>query len=150
MNAPNRISPADTIDRLIQLYAGIAILMAAKFAVSAAMVVVQGPILGLLDKAELTLTTLAVVLALSLLLFHWRKLPTEQREAYLKGEGFVPEALRRAAIKAFFLSFLLMSFMPPISTRFPVEYDAQFFLNVSLSFMLVTLATTFFLHIRKT
>ena len=139
---------AEHVDRHILFYAAIAFLMAIKFSISAAMTVVDEPMLGYLDIGELVVSLTAVLGVLILVPLHWKKLPPKSREDYLKGEGFVPQAFRMAAMQAFFFSFLFITMLEIFSKKMSLTQVPAFYLNVSLAFMLFTLTILFFVRLR--
>lgn len=148
MNNPSTMHHAEHVDRHIQFYAGIAFLMAIKFSISAAMTVVPEPTRAILDTAELVIALFAVVGVLALVPLHWKNLPPQTRREYLKGEGFVPEAFRLAAMQAFFFSFLFITVLEVFSKKMSLTQVPAFYLNVSLAFMLFTLTILFFVRLR--
>ena len=134
---------AEFLDRFMRRTAIGVFLVSLAFASSALSFVVGKPLAFSLDKLELGLGLLAVIIVFPPFVKMIRR-KFRDRSAVHDSDGFVADAYKRAAEKGFSLTFVFLLFMVFVSGRYFPDLPAVFFINVILAFSLGIFSITFF------
>jgi len=140
--------PAELADRHASLFGIAVLLVALKFAVSATMHFTDAPTTAILDKAELVLALGGAGLVLAVLVWKRRALTPSQRHAYFADrDSFVFEAIQRARISSWNLTFLALITLE-IFADDTDRVSADFFVQVALAVLLGVFGLKFFVLMR--
>lgn len=143
MNESHRIHPAEAAERHASLLGVAVLLVALKFAASAALHFTDGALAGALDTAELVLALGAAALALWILGWKALRLSPADRRAYLSEDGFAFEALRQSRIASWNITFLLLVALEIFADR-AGSVPPTFFVQVALAILLAVFGLKFF------
>jgi hypothetical protein len=96
-----------------------------------------------LDGAGKVLGLLGTLVVLFIILSKFLRMTRSERRQYLSDEGYLMEMFRRAGVKAFFLTWLLLAFSKPFLKRYPLDLPGEFYAQAIMAFMLATFAILF-------
>lgn len=146
MNAASN-HPAELADRHASLFGAAIVLVALKFAVSAAMHFTDGSTTSILDTVELVLALVAAAVVLAVFGSKVLRLTAEQRRAHLDEDSFVLEAIRRSSVTSWNASVLALVILE-IFADDADSIAADFFLQVALAILLGVFGLKFFALMR--
>jgi len=148
-NSPDRHnSPAQIIDNFMQRTALGMLLMTIAYTMSTAMYAVAPETAEVLDKLQLGLGLLVLLVVFPAFL-RMVKLRRRMRSDCSETDGYIVAMFRKASTLAFSLTFVFLIIMQVVTEKFQTELPAEFFINAVLAFSLGVFSITFFVLIHS-
>jgi hypothetical protein len=148
MAKSKHISAAEFVDAFMWRIALAVGLVSLAYASSALTFVVADSVSYYLDKVNLVLGLAAVALILPQFLKMARH-KARNLSSTMEPEGFVVDAYKRAAEKAFSFTFIFLIFLDIMIENVWANLPAEFLINVIVSFSLATFSLSFFFFSRS-
>ncbi len=140
-------SPAELIDRFLQRTAIGVFMLALSYVMSAAEYLVSDEVAGHIDRLQLLLSALIIVVVLPAFL-KYLKLKTNKDKECPDTSGYVMEMFKRAGIKAFSLTFIFLIAVNWVAEKYLTRLPAPFFINATLAFTLGVFSISFYFLLR--
>ena len=143
-----QVLPAQIIDSFMQRTALGVFLMALAYAMSAAMLLTSPKVADLLDKLQLGLGILVLLVVFPAFL-QIVKLRRRTGRDCEETDGYIVAMFKKASAKAFSLTFVFMVAMQVVTEKLQTGLSPSFFVNVILAFTLGVFSITFFILVRS-
>ena len=140
-------SPAQTVDRLLQRSAIGLFLLSLAYAMSATMYLVSDEVAGYMDRAQLALGILILLIVFPAFLKYLRLKYRRESECPATG-GYIVEMFKKAGAKAFSLTFIFLIALELVAEKYLTDLPTPFFIKTILSFNLGVFSITFFRWVR--
>jgi hypothetical protein len=143
-----RVLPAQIIDSFMQRTALGVFLLALAYTVSAAMFVASPRVAELLDKLQLGLS-IVVLLVVFPAFLRIVKLRRRSGSDCEETDGYIVAMFRKASATAFSLTFVFLVVMQVVTEKLQSDLPASFFVNLIQAFTLGVFSIIFFLLVRS-
>jgi len=140
-------TPAQIADNLIQKTAAGLFLLAASYALSAAIIVSSEESGSYLENVKLALRLIVLVIVFPAF-FSFIRMRISRKEYCQESEGYIAEMFKQACVYGFsftFISLLILKFLVPLYGN---DLPADFFINIIMALSLGVFSITFYLLIR--
>jgi len=148
VNKSRQFNP-EQLDRNMYIVAFAVFLIALKYIVSASMTIAGPELNKTLDVIELVLALSGAAAILFVLGWKFRQLDASQRKKYFNTESYVVNIFNVATMKAFGVLFLILALGEPFIKKYGQALPTQFYINMILAIMLVSLSTVFFYKLKN-
>lgn len=146
MNAPSN-HPAELADRHASILGVAVLLIGLRFAVAAAMHFTSPSTTAILDTIEIVLAVGGAVIVVGLVFWKSRRLTPAQRRTYFDRDGFTFEAIQRARVASWNMTFLVLVALE-IFADDADRVSADFFVQIALAVLLCAFGLKFFALMR--
>lgn len=148
MNAIKKMSTADHVDIHKRLMALAVFLLSLIYAGGAIKYIVDDEVvsyLRILMKGVVGLLFVVIVV-----LIYWKVsfIPRNQRHFFSFPDSYVMQAISRACMISWFLTFILLSLIRTTISSDSSTFPTNFYIDLTLSFMLALFSVTFFFFFR--
>ena len=143
-----QVLPAQIIDSSMQRIALGVFLMALAYTMSAAMFVASPGVAELLDKLQLGLGILVLLIVFPAFL-RIVKLRRRSGSDCEESDSYIVAMFRKASAKAFSLTFVFLVVMQIVTEKLQTDLPASFFVNLILAFTLAVFSIGFFMLVRS-
>lgn len=146
--AAEQVQPAQIIDSFMQRTALGGFLMALAYAMSAAMLVTSSDLAEVLDKLQLGLGILVILVVFPAFL-RIVKLRRRSGSDCEETDGYIVAMFKKASTNAFSLTFVFLIIMQVVTEKIQTDLPASFFVDIILAFTLGVFSITFFMLVRS-
>ena len=144
MNKRSKISTAEFTENFQRSIAIAMLLMSFAYVSSAAEYIVSEQTGYILDKFEMGIAIIVMLIILPKFLLSVGKLSKGQRRSCFEAEGYVAHMFKRACAKAFEFTFIVLIAMDVISGKYLTDLPSDFFIKIVLAISMAIFALTFF------